>query len=243
MRETNDIYGVLFSMQETRASQVTACANQVLESRQIFQNPYFQALQKGSLTLDQFRKTQEQFYFAVSFFPRPMAALVARIPNPKSRLDILHNLLEEHGEFHQEAFHETTFRKFLKRIGSEVDNFDQIVLWPEVRAFNSILTASCVLDELEVGISCMGIIEYSFSRISGMIGSGIIERGWLNKSDLAHYALHENIDTRHAEEFFVVVESLWNLPERRYFIEQGLQLGAYAFDRLYADLYIASQKR
>ncbi|MEK7483707.1 MAG: iron-containing redox enzyme family protein [Planctomycetota bacterium] len=227
----------------SRALQVTACANQVLEERKIFQNPYFEALQKGALTLDDFRKTQEQFYFAVSFFPRPMAALVARIPDPKARLDILHNLLEEHGEFHPEAFHETTFRKFLKRIGSQVENFDQLALWPEVRAFNSILTASCVLDELEVGISCMGIIEYSFSRISALIGKGLLQRGWLKKSDLSHYTVHENIDTRHAEEFFVVVEPLWNRPERRYFIEQGLKLGAYAFNRLYEDLYSAIQKK
>ena len=33
-----------------------------------------------------------------------------------------------------------------------------------------------------------------------------------------------------------VVESVWG-EERGYFVEQGLQLGAYVFDRLYRDLH------
>ena len=41
----------------------------------------------------------------------------------------------------------------------------------------------------------------------------------------------------HAEEFFAVIEPNWDDPKRRYFIEQGLELGAYVFDRLYRDLH------
>jgi hypothetical protein len=33
-----------------------------------------------------------------------------------------------------------------------------------------------------------------------------------------------------------VVEPLWDAEPRRYFITQGLELGAYVFDRLYRDL-------
>jgi len=49
--------------------------------------------------------------------------------------------------------------------------------------------------------------------------------------------LHAEIDERHAEEFFAVIEPNWDDPKRRYFIEQGLELGAYVFDRLYRDLH------
>jgi pyrroloquinoline-quinone synthase len=217
--------------------KVTAFADQVVRKSGIFSNPYFRALEDGSMSLEWFQRTQEQFYFAVRFFPRPMAGLIGRIPDPKARLDILHNLVEEHGKFQEGAFHVTTFRKFLTRLGSDVSKLDDLSLWPEVRAFNSVLTAACVLDELEVGVGCMGVIEHSFATISAKIGLAVVRRGWMRKEKLVHYALHEKIDARHAEEFFAVVEPLWRVAARRYYIQQGVRLGVYIFNRLYADLF------
>jgi pyrroloquinoline-quinone synthase len=216
---------------------ITTRADQVLRDVDIYNNPYFRDLQNGAMPLEQFRRSQEQFFFAVTFFPRPMAALVGRIPSPQQRIDILHNLVEEHGEFHEELYHHTTFQRFLKTIGSTVANFDAVPLWPAVRAFNSVLTCACVLDELEVGVGCMGIIEHAFAGISAIIGKAVVQNGWVRKDDLIHYTLHAEIDTRHAAEFFAVVEQPWQQPARRYYIEQGLQLGAYIFDRLYRDLH------
>jgi pyrroloquinoline-quinone synthase len=193
------------------------------------------------MELECFRRTQEQFFFAVTFFPRPMAALVGRIPDPRLRLDILHNLVEEHGEFQEQQFHHTTFQHFLRSIGSQPEQLAAKSLWPAVRAFNSVLTAACVLDELEVGVGCMGIIEYAFAGISAAIGSAVVRRGWVAEDKLVHYKLHAEIDERHAEEFFAVIEPHWD-DSRRYFIEQGLELGAYIFDRLYRDLYAAGRE-
>jgi pyrroloquinoline-quinone synthase len=220
---------------------VTARARRVLEKSGIWRNPYLQSLQDRSMTLKNFRRSQEQFFFAVSFFPRPMAALVGRIPNPKARIDILHNLVEEHGEFHEELFHQTTFQQFLRSIGSEPQKIENAALSPGLRAFNSVLTCACLLDELEVGVACMGIIEYAFAGISALIGQAVVQRKWVGAKDLVHYALHAQIDERHAEEFFAVIEPSWEDRPRRYFIEQGLELGAYAFDRLYRDLYTLGQ--
>src|SRR5687768_9595449 len=161
------------------------------------------------MSQEAFRRTQEQFFFAVTFFPRPMAALVGRIPNPRSRLDILHNLVEEHGEFREELFHHTTFQTFLRRLGCEPAKSEKLPLWPALRAFNAVLTASCVLDELEVGVGCMGIIEHAFADVSAVIGRGVVDRGWVKAEELVHYATHAQIDERHAEEFFAVVEPCW----------------------------------
>ena len=225
-----------------RAPQVTARAAQAVERSGILGNPYFRALAEGGLSLERFRRTQEQFFFAVTFFPRPMAALVGRIPDPHRRLDILHNLVEEHGEFREQAFHHNTFQAFLRSIGSDPAALDALALWPALRAFNSVLISTCVHDELEVGVGCMGAIEYSFAAISALIGQAVVARGWVPREQLVHYKLHAEIDERHAEEFFAVVEPAWDDPRRRYFIEQGVELGVYAFDRLYRDLLNASER-
>src|SRR5436190_13249055 len=190
--------------EQSRAARVTACAVQALENSGIRRNPYLQTLEDGSMTLEGFRRSQEQFFFAVSFFPRPMSALVGRIPNPKARLNILHNLVEEHGEFDEKCFHHTTFKSFLCSIGSDPEKVEAGALSPALRAFNSVLTCACVLDELEVGVACMGIIEYAFAGISEIIGTAVVKKGWVSRENLVHYALHAEIDERHAEEFFAV---------------------------------------
>jgi pyrroloquinoline-quinone synthase len=220
-----------------RAPRVTRRADQALARVRIVDNPYLTGLTDGSMSREKFSLTQQQFFFAVTFFSRPMAALVGRIPDPHARVDILHNLVEEHGEFQECAFHHNTFRQFLRGIGSDPTALDEAAVWPELRAFNSVLTAACVLDELEVGIGCMGVIEHAFAGISATIGKAVVERGWVAESQLVHYRLHAEVDERHAEEFFAVVEPRWGDAARRYYIEQGLELGAYAFNRLYLDLY------
>ena len=221
----------------SRAPFVTAQADQALAHIDILNNPYFKALQEGSMSLEAFRSSQEQFFYAVTFFPRPMAALVGRIADPKLRLDILRNLVEEHGEFDEQAFHHNTFQRFLETIGSDVNQLEENTLAAPLRAFNSVLSASCAMDELEVGVACMGIIEYAFAPISTIIGQAIVARGWIREEQLVPYKLHAEIDHRHAEEFFAVIEPLCKNPTRRYFIEQGLNLGAYIFNRLFLDLF------
>jgi pyrroloquinoline-quinone synthase len=223
-------------MSENRAPQVVARADEVLRRLDIGDNPYFRAVQDGTMSLEVFRRTQEQFYWAVTFFPRPMAALVGRLPTPRLRLDILHNLVEEHGDFHEELFHHSTFRRFLESIGSKIQEPEQVTIWPAVRAFNAALTCACALDEMEVGVGCMGIIEYAFADLAARIGAAVVRHGWVAAERLVHYKLHAEIDCRHAEEFFAVVEPRWSDPTRRYYILQGLELGGYIFDRLYRDL-------
>jgi pyrroloquinoline-quinone synthase len=227
----------------SRAIEVTARANAILADSGIMENPYLRDLQNGFMSLEAFRRTQEQFFFAVTFFPRPMAALVGKIPDPKQRLDVLHNLVEEHGEFQEQRFHHNTFQQFLRTIGANPDKLDDLIIWPEVRAFNSVLTTACTLDELEVGVSCMGVIEQAFAGISAVIGRAVVDRGWVSAQDLVHYKLHAEIDERHAEEFFAVVEHNWQNGSRRYFVEQGLELGVYIFDRMYRDLHASATKR
>jgi pyrroloquinoline-quinone synthase len=189
------------------------------------------------MSIDDFRASQEQFYFAVAFFSRPMAGLVARSPDYASRIDILHNVVEEHGDFRLSHSHAATFQAFLSSIGCDARRLSSLRPAPGVHAFNSVLFSACMLEDLEVGIACIGIIEYAFARLSARIGSDVVSRGWVTQEELIHYALHAELDVRHAEELFQLIEPKWSDPERRERIERGLELGAYIFNRLYLDLF------
>jgi len=219
------------------APKITERADEILQKYNILENPYFMALKDGSMSRDAFIHSQEQFYFAVVFFPQPMASLIARIHEPQARINILKNLVEEHGEFQNETFHETTFKEFLNRLGSKKNDPMGADLSPALRAFNSVLITACTFDEIEVGICCMGIIEYLFADISACIGKTVVKRNWFSEDQMIHYTLHEKIDKGHAQDFFTIVENKFDDKERLYYIDQGLQLGAYIFDRLYRDMY------
>lgn len=224
--------------------QVTKRAEEVLKESGVLTNDYLEALADGSMTKEMFRLSQEQFFFAVTFFPRPMSALVGRLPDPTQRLDILKNVVEEHGEFAESKFHQTTFVEFLSSLGSDMSTIgDEMSIWPEVRAFNTVLAGSCLLAELEVGIACMGIIELAFASISASIGSSVVRRQWVERENLRHYTLHAELDERHADEFFRVIEPSWDDPERHHYIEQGLSLGAYVFKQLYESFYTSAQTK
>ena len=211
-------------------------AKERVEKSGIYKNEYFSSLKNGNMSQQEFTLTQEQFFYAVNFFSRPMTALMARIPNAGKRLSILENIVEEHGSFRETAFHETTFREFLSSMKAAPENLEKLILWPEVRAFNSTLMTACVFDEPEVGIGCLGVIEFMFAEISSIIGISVVDRKWCSGSELKHYRLHSEIDTRHAADFFNIVEEYWGISEKQYLIKQGINMGVYIFDRLYKDL-------
>lgn len=222
----------------SRVPRVQSRADAVLRRVDFSQNPYLRALADGTMTLDVFRGTQAQFYSAVAYFPRPMAALLSRLPEPEARLNILRNLVEEHGEFRPEEFHPTTFRRFLRSIGC-TDDVTSLDPGPVIHAFNALLLGVCLSDEVEAGLCCLGIIELAFAGVSAAVGKAVIDRRWVEPGKLVHYRLHAEIDGRHAEEFFLATEPRWDEPRVRKAAERGLELGAYAFDRLYRDLLAA----
>jgi pyrroloquinoline-quinone synthase len=219
--------------------------DRILDETNAAQNAYFVGLRDGTFERDDFLETQIQFYYAVVFFSRPMAAVAAKIPSARMRIEILRNVWEEHGEGDVRGMHGETFKLLLERLGGTgTADIERRQLWPELRAFNTVLIGCAVMDDWQVGTACLGMIERMFAEISAWIGRAIVERSWIRREDLVHYSLHEIVDIRHADDFFAALETAWQTDERnRYLIEQGLRLGAFVFDRLYADLYAARQRR
>jgi pyrroloquinoline-quinone synthase len=213
--------------------------DRVLKDTQYDQNPYFTKLKSGEFSKEDFVETQIQFYYAVIFFSRPMAALAAKIPSPELRLEVLRNVWEEHGEGQLCHGHGNTFFEFLNRLDSiQPEQVLKRGLWPEVRIFNTTLSGVTVLDDFLVGVAVLGVIERMFSDISAWIGQGVVSRKWFTDESLIHYKLHQKLDIRHSDDFFkILAEPFERSAENRYHIEQGLRMGATLFNDLYLGLW------
>ncbi|KTD40768.1 TenA family transcriptional regulator [Legionella parisiensis] len=218
---------------------------QILQETNYLNNPYFVHLRDGFFDKSDFVETQIQFYSAVDFFARPMAALVSKIPCPEQRLGILRNVWEEHGEGERDRFHKFTFLVFLQRLdGCTFEDVKARILWPELRIFNTTLEGVCNSDDYLLGVGTMGMIERMFSDISFFIGRNVVAREWITSGQLIHYDLHEKLDLKHAEDFFAILRTAWHEePESRNSIEQGLRLGATLFNGLYEGLFRARSRR
>lgn len=212
----------------------------------ILENRYFTALSDGTMGRGEFARSQRQFYFAVRYFSRPMAALMARMPDSAMRQGLIHNLSEEHGYeddepslagFDPAVAHDQTFLAFLRTLGISGGDMAREREGPGVRAFNTALMGCCQMERTEVAFGCLGVIEYAFADICELIGRKVVERGWIAQDELVHYKLHAQIDKRHAEDFFKVVDAAWR-GEGRTAIEDGIVLGIYLFNRLYEDLNV-----
>ena len=217
--------------------------------RAISRRDYFRSLANGGMSREQFAATQRQYFFAVRYFPRPMAALMARMPDSSLRRGLVHNIMEEHGgdesapgAMDPAQSHDRTLFRFLEALGA-ADGMDQVREGPAVKAFNTSLMGTCLMEPVETAFACLGAIEHVFAELSAIIGEIVVKRGWIPPdSELVHYNLHAEIDQRHAADFFRVVADAWAAGgERRRAVEDGVHLGLHLFDRLYADLWHETQ--
>ncbi|MEZ0388026.1 MAG: TenA family transcriptional regulator [Verrucomicrobium sp.] len=219
------------------APQILAAARAVLDSRPIITQEYFTRLKSGALSRPEFEHSQQQFFFAVRFFSRAIAVVVARCPDSSMRMSLVENLVEEQGSFMPLRAHDRTFTEFLKTLDADTHEGRPLIEGPEVQAFNFALLGICQGADLETAFGCLGIIELAFAEISTLIGAAVVNHGWVGREKLVHYTLHAELDLRHAEECFSAVESRWaDSPRARTRIRQGLRLGRHIFSKLYTDL-------
>lgn len=119
------------------------------DARGILNNRYFSALEDGTMSREMFQETQRQFYFAVRYFSRPMAALMARMPGSALRRSLIHNLSEEHGYVEEKEMfdpalaHDMTFLRFLETLGVGREEMSRLREDAAVRAFNASLMGVC----------------------------------------------------------------------------------------------------
>jgi pyrroloquinoline-quinone synthase len=218
-----------------RAKPARDVADRIIGQNNLLDNVYLRNLKDGRMSKDDFIASQQQFYFAVAEYSKPIAILTSRVDDLRFRFELLRNLLDEHGEFNEKACHESTFRQFVARLGGSDPKY--LEMSPAVFSFNSALVSASLYSPVEESISCLAIIEYSFAFISSAIASGIIKRGWLSPDEMTHYSLHANLDLKHADALFALVSSAFDDEHKSKSVERGLELGSFIFKRLYVDLY------
>lgn len=201
------------------------------------ENPYFKTLCSGEMSKQQFLSSQIEFAPMVYFFSRPMAQVIANVPEAAPRVALVGNLWEEHGQGVMEKVHGKTISILIDRLGGDSSRVDMSKPSPNARVFNETLRSVSSFEDYRFAASMFAGIERTFVDISTMIFQSIVDGGWLKPSQITHYGLHKELDIEHAEDFLKVVDKDWSQPQFQPLIKDGVRFGCHLFANTYVGFY------
>lgn len=144
---------------------------------------------------EEFLKSQEGFYYAVKGFPRILSYLASQIDSSEARLLVIENLWEEHGHSNKDAFHTSTYFKYLQSLGFKKEESD-IAHQPWVDEWlDHVLHKN--YEPAQYAMYIAGI-EYIYARISQFIAHLVNNYNLCNEQ--THYANHAVLDYEHSKE-------------------------------------------
>jgi pyrroloquinoline-quinone synthase len=188
----------------------------------------------GSLSREDFVRTQVQFLFAVEPYADFLAMLAARCDSAEARLVLQQNVADEQGAGDPGQTHGATFRALLGKLGVTPAQIDASPRWPCVDAFNAGVREACTTAPVQSGIATIAVIEDLFTDISAGLGQGIVARGWLAAEEIVHYDVHAQLDRIHADALYASLEPSNETTVRA--IEHGMARGLSLMLDLYAGL-------
>lgn len=99
----------------TTATSIVDEVDRLIEEYSLLKHPFYQAWQRGELSLDDLRHYAGQYYQHVLAFPQYVSAAHASCPNEVDRRELLENLIvEDRGEEH----HPELWLRFGEALGS-----------------------------------------------------------------------------------------------------------------------------
>lgn len=200
-------------------------------------NPYFKMLCSGEMSKQQFLKSQIEFAPMVYFFSRPMAQVIANVPEVAPRIALVENLWEEHGDGVMENVHGKTILTLVDRLGGDSSKIDMDRPSPNARMFNETLRSVSAFEDYRFAASMFAGIERTFMDISRMIFRSIVDGGWLKPNQVAHYGVHKEVEIEHAEDFLKVVDKYWSDSKVQPLIKDGVRFGCHLFANTYVGFY------
>lgn len=191
---------------------------------------YVRRVLVGTLSRDDFVRTQVQFLFAVEPYADCLAMLAARCESAEARRVLEQNVRDEQGAGDLNDAHGATFRALLGKFGVTATQIEASASWPCVDAFNAGVRQACTTAPEQVGIATIAAIEDLFATVSSELGRGIVVRGWLAREHVVHYNAHQQLDRIHADALYALLD-----PNDES-VSRGLARGVKLMVDLYAGL-------
>jgi len=192
----------------------------------ILEHPFLKRIALAQLTYTQLQLFVKEYAHYCAYFPRFLAAAAANIPDDATRLPIIKNLWEEHGEGQLATSHRVLFEQFAAAVGITTTKPTlSDALFSTQQCVQTLLNI-CKNKHFLVALGALGPgTEFFTAQEYQIIAKGLAQYECFNKKNLQFWTIHINADEMHYSEMLAAIEP-WlatNYVHQQYVKEGAIQ--------------------
>jgi len=207
----------------------------------ILKHPFLTKMSEGKLALHQVRQFALQYDLYCAYFPRFLAAVAANVPDDPTRVCLVRNLWEEHGEGDLQHSHRTLFNRFLCSLGISENRRKATHPFASTRKYVEATLELCSSRNYLQGIGALSVGAESFTAEEyELILTGLHKYQFLTESDLEFWSIHLEVDDNHYAMMLASLISCIHSEEELNLVElgalQAVELEISFWDGLYSSI-------
>jgi pyrroloquinoline-quinone synthase len=179
---------------------MTSIADQVdrlIEEHSLLKHPFYQAWQRGELTLDHLRHYCAQYFHHVLAFPQYVSGAYTNCPDPEDRREVLDNLIEED---HGPENHPELWLRFGEALGLTREQITESDIDPKTRDFIETYRDITKNGTFAEGATALYCYESQIPEVAKTKIAGLKEfYGIDDERGIQFFTVHIGADEWHAE--------------------------------------------
>lgn len=180
----------------------------LVASRSLLSHPFYQAWNRGELTLDTLRDYAQQYYRHVNAFPTYLSAAHSRTEDPGARRHILSNLMDEEAG---NPNHPELWLRFAEGVGTSREEVNAAEAQPETANLVSTLRDICGNRSTAEALAALYAYESQIPAVSESKIRGLETfYGISDEESLAYFRVHMEADREHSSVERSLLESYVN---------------------------------
>ncbi len=188
----------------------------------ILNHPFIERIESGWLDKPQLQYFAKQYSVYCHYFPRFLAAAAAKIPDDATRLPIVGNLWEEHGEGSVQKSHRVLYNKFAEAVGLSETELNAVEPLPTTRICCENMFNLCHQGQFLESLGALGPgTEFFTNREYTKISNGLRKYEFLNDEDIEFWLVHIALDEDHYSDMVKAMENWAHSLENKYLIKSG----------------------
>ncbi|MFK7904750.1 MAG: TenA family transcriptional regulator [Chitinophagales bacterium] len=190
----------------------------------ILKHPFLKRIEEASLTKLQLQYFAKQYSIYCYYFPRFLAATAANIPYDETRMPIIENLWEEHGEGKMSKSHRMLYNNFAASLGVTVKELKEAQPLASTQTCVSTLFNLCLNGSFIESLGALGPgTEFFTSEEYSIIANGLAKYDFLTDKDIEFWTVHISLDEAHYSEMVDILVPYIDTEENRRLVKEGAE--------------------
>ena len=188
----------------------------------ILTHPFLKRIEDGWLDKTQLQYFAKQYDVYCKHFPRFLAACAANIPDDTTRMPIVENLWEEHGEGKLEGSHRILYENFMDGLGITRNAQKDIKPLPTTIICCENLLNLCQDGNFLESLGALGPgTEFFTNEEYSIILNGLKKYDFLSEKAVEFWAVHISLDEHHYSEILEAIAPWVTSIENKFLIKTG----------------------